>query len=62
MQAFQHQMNNDDRRVARRWRLASLAFYGSIVGTFILYAAVSDREANYAGQPTAQAKLVASKR
>jgi hypothetical protein len=41
--------SDEDRRVARRWRLASVSLYGSIVAGLILYAAFSQSpDVNYA--------------
>jgi hypothetical protein len=41
MQKVSYRFNDEDRRVARRWRLASVGFYGSILGGLILYAALN---------------------
>lgn len=40
MQKFFNQLDENDRRIARRWRLASAGFYGSLLAGFILYAAL----------------------
>jgi hypothetical protein len=39
MQKYPDNLSEDDRRIARRWTLASVGFYGSILAGFILYAA-----------------------
>ena len=41
MQQLSYRFNDEDRRVARRWRLASVGFYGSLLAGFILYAALN---------------------
>lgn len=41
MQKFSYRFNDEDRGVARRWRLASVGFYGSILAGLILYAALN---------------------
>ena len=63
MQKFQHEMNEHDRRIARNWHLVALCLYGSILGALVFYAALIDhRGAEYAANPAAQAKVVASRR
>jgi hypothetical protein len=59
MQNFIHQLNQDDRRVVRKWRLATLGFYGSILAGLVLYAALHwNPEVNYASvDSNAHAKL-----
>jgi hypothetical protein len=39
MQRYPDNLSESDRRVARKWTLASVGFYGSILTGFILYAA-----------------------
>ena len=39
MQKIPDQSNEGDRRLIRRWGLASVGFYGSILAGMILYAA-----------------------
>ena len=49
MQKFFYQLDEGDRRIARRWRLASVGFYGSILAGMVLYAALHwNPEVNYA--------------
>jgi len=49
MQKFFHQLNDNDRRIVRKWRLATLGFYGSILAGMVLYVALrSNAEVNYA--------------
>ena len=40
MQNFIDRLNEDDRHVARKWRWATLGFYGSILAGVVLYAAL----------------------
>jgi hypothetical protein len=48
MQKF-FQLNENDRPVVRKWRLAAFGFYGSILGGMILYVALHrNPEVNYA--------------
>jgi hypothetical protein len=60
MQKFLDQLNDDDRRVVRKWRLATLGFYGSILAGLVLYTALHwNPEVNYASADSAaHAKLV----
>lgn len=57
MQKSSHDFNDEDRRVARRWRLASVGLYGSLLAGLIFYAAVSQSpDVNYASaQPAVPA-------
>jgi hypothetical protein len=41
MQKFSYQFSERDRRIVRRWRLASIGFYGSILVGLVLFAAFS---------------------
>jgi len=41
MQRYPRDLSETDRRIARKWRLASVAFYGSFLAGFILYVAFS---------------------
>jgi hypothetical protein len=43
MQKFHYELDPDDRRIARRWRLASVGIYGSILLGLILYVAFTAR-------------------
>ena len=53
MQKFFYQLDTQDRRIARKWRLASVGFYGSIIFGMILYAAFHwNPEVNYASADT----------
>lgn len=36
MQKFLDQLNDDDRRIVRKWRLATLGFYGSILAGLVV--------------------------
>jgi hypothetical protein len=60
MQKPSHDFNDEDRRVARRWRLVTVGFYGSIVTGLILYGAYSpSSDVNYASaQPAPSASHV----
>ncbi|MGY8662245.1 hypothetical protein Q3C01_07740 [Bradyrhizobium sp. UFLA05-109] len=61
MQKFFHQLNEGDRRIARKWRWASVGFYGSILAGLILYVAVHwNPEANYASVDSVPHAKVAS--
>ncbi len=59
MQKFLDQLNEDDRRIVRKWRLATLGFYGSILVGLVLYTALHwNPEVNYASiDSAAHAKL-----
>jgi hypothetical protein len=43
MKRFSFDLNEEDRRVVRRWRLASVGVYGSILAGLILFAALSSK-------------------
>jgi hypothetical protein len=62
MQKFFYQLNEDDRRIAQKWRWVSVAFYGSILGGMMLYAALHwNPEVNYASvDSTLHAKVVST--
>lgn len=62
MQKFFYQLNENDRRLVRKWRLAALGSYGSILAGMALYAAMHwNAEANYASiDSSAQQKVVVS--
>ena len=54
MQNFIHQFDKNDSRVVRKWRLAMLGFYGSILAGVVLYAALHwPPEVNYAAVDSA---------
>lgn len=59
MQNFNDHLNENDRRVVRKWRWATLGFYGSILAGLVLYAALQrNPEVNYASVDSAgHAKL-----
>ncbi|WP_426406705.1 hypothetical protein [Bradyrhizobium ganzhouense] len=59
MQNFLDPLNDDDRRVVRKWRLATLGFYGSILAGLVVYSVLHwNPEVNYASvDATAHAKL-----
>lgn len=59
MQKFLDQLNENDRRIVRKWRLATLGFYGSILAGLVLYTALHwNPEVNYASiDSAAHAKL-----
>jgi len=59
MQNFLDQFDDDDRRIVRKWRRATLGFYGSILAGVVLYAALHwTPEVNYAAvDAAAHAKL-----
>jgi hypothetical protein len=48
MQKPLHQLNQGDRRLVRKWRLANVGFYGSILAGLVLYAALHAKEVNLA--------------
>ncbi|WFU68906.1 MULTISPECIES: hypothetical protein [unclassified Bradyrhizobium] len=49
MQKFFHPLNETDRRVVRKWRLATLGFYGSLLAGMALFVAMHwNAEVNYA--------------
>ncbi|MCP3466243.1 MULTISPECIES: hypothetical protein [unclassified Bradyrhizobium] len=61
MQKFFHQLKDDDRRIARKWRWASVGFYASILAGMILYAALHwNPEVNYAAVDSVAHVKVAS--
>ncbi|MGV7217180.1 hypothetical protein [Bradyrhizobium sp. UFLA05-112] len=61
MQKFFYELNEHDRRIARKWRWASVSFYGSILAGLILYAAVHlNPEVNYASADSVPHAKVAS--
>jgi hypothetical protein len=41
MQRYPNNLSESDRRIARKWTLASVGFYGSILAGIVLYAALS---------------------
>lgn len=58
MQNLIDQFDENDRRVVRKWRLATLGFYGSILAGLVLYAALHWNPVNYASADSAaHAKL-----
>jgi hypothetical protein len=59
MQNFIDEFDENDRRVVRKWRLATLGFYGSILAGLVVYAALHwAPEVNYASvDSAAHAKL-----
>ncbi len=49
MQKFFYPFDEQDRRIVRKWRLASVGFYGSILVGMLLYVALHrNPEVNYA--------------
>ncbi|MDN5001899.1 hypothetical protein ACFQZO_13475 [Bradyrhizobium sp. GCM10027634] len=64
MQKFIDQLDENDRRIVRKWRLATLGFYGSILAGLVLYVALTwNPEVNYAAvDATAHAKLAGAPR
>lgn len=62
MQKFFYPLNETDRRIVRKWRLAALGFYGSILAGMALYAAMHwNAEVNFASVDSgAQQKVVVS--
>ena len=59
MQNFIEQFDENDRRIVRKWRLATLGFYGSILAGLVLYTVLHwNPEVNYASADSAaHAKL-----
>ena len=45
MQRYPENLSEADRRIARKWRLASLAIYGTLLGGFLLYGVFSQHPA-----------------
>ena len=62
MQKFISQLDENDRRIVRKWRFATRGFYGSILAGLVLYTALHwNPEVNYASvDSAAHAKLVGS--
>jgi len=62
MQRFFDPSDENDRRVVRKWRLATLGFYGSILAGMVLYVALHwNPEVNYAAADSAaHAKIVST--
>ena len=60
MQKFLDQLNEDDRPIVRKWRLATLGFYGSILAGLVVYTVLHwNPEVNYASvDSAAHARLV----
>ncbi|MGX1322368.1 hypothetical protein AB7M17_005821 [Bradyrhizobium sp. USDA 377] len=60
MQKYFDPLNENDRRIVRKWRLAAFGFYGSILAGLVLYVALHwNPEVNYASADSAaHAKLV----
>ena len=59
MQNFIERFDDDDRRIVRRWRWATLGFYGSILVGLVVYGVLHwNPEVNYASADSAaHAKL-----
>ncbi|MDH6258842.1 hypothetical protein [Bradyrhizobium sp. BR13661] len=54
MQNFNDQFDENDRRIVRKWRLATLGFYGSVLAGLVVYAALHwNPEVNYASVDSA---------
>ena len=54
MQKFFDPLNENDRRIVRKWRLATLGFYGSILLGMILFTALHwNPDVNYASADSA---------
>ena len=64
MQNFIDDLNENDRRIVRKWRWATLGFYGSILAGLVLYVALNwNPELNFASvDATAHAKLAGAAR
>jgi hypothetical protein len=64
MQKFICELNEADRRIVRKWRLATICFYGSIVAGLVVYIALHpNAEVDYAAaESAAHAKLVNASR
>ncbi|UWU73280.1 hypothetical protein QA649_25790 [Bradyrhizobium sp. CB1717] len=60
MQKYFDPLNENDRRIVRKWRLATFGFYGSILAGMVLYVALHwNPEVNYASADSAaHAKLM----
>jgi hypothetical protein len=59
VQKFLYRLNEGDCRIVRRWRLATLGFYGSILAGMVLYAMLHwNAEVDYASvDAAAHAKI-----
>ncbi|MBR1086617.1 hypothetical protein JQ621_03920 [Bradyrhizobium manausense] len=59
MQNFNDQFDENDRTIVRKWRLATLGFYGSILAGLLVYVALhANPGVNYASvDSAAHAKL-----
>jgi hypothetical protein len=61
MQKYFYQLDARDRRIARKWRLASVGFYGSILAGLIFYAVFHENlEVNSASADSAIHMKIAS--
>lgn len=62
MQKFTDQLNENDRPVVRKWRLAAFGFYGSMLAGMVLYVALHrSADVNYASVDSgARAKIVST--
>ncbi|MBW7968369.1 hypothetical protein [Bradyrhizobium sp. BR 10289] len=62
MQKFIYPLNENDRRIVRKWRLATFGFYGSILAGMALYVALHwNAEVNYASvDSSAREKVIVS--
>lgn len=61
MQRYPDNLSESDRRIARRWTLASFGVYGTILAGFILYAAFSPAHAPVELASNAASKASAAK-
>lgn len=60
MQKFFHPLNENDRRIVRKWRIATFGFYGSILAGMALYVALHwNGEVNYASVDSSAREKVA---
>jgi hypothetical protein len=57
VQKTSHGFTDGERRVVRKWRVAVVGFYGSLLAAIALFAAVSDRSVQIARtDPPAEAQ------
>ena len=58
MQKYSSNLDNNERRIARRWTLGALGFYGSILAALIAYASNQKPGVNFvSGEPETTASV-----
>ena len=61
MQRYPRNLSETDRRIARKWRLGCVAFYGSFLAGFLLFVAFNQGSAPTALASNAPAKAALAK-